>query len=348
MLGRPKLRDKAAQIIKEALGRGTRSVEELCRLTGLRASTLSKVFTEEEIELPEDVIPYRFRPEIDTLIDEGLNLREIKNRIGISSQGILYYIIGSGQHNNWLKNRKLYEKNKRYERLKKESLEISKKQFLYDTIRYYLLEEANKAGPEYEKAVEYRTNKRRIKKGMHSWDILIKVFRNYYNALGKKVKVSLEDLAEGQLHPSSVSDILKGVGLDPMYGSRERKVTPQYKKEALERALNISISTEDIAYFLGIKDHVVACYFKHHNNGRTRNISKLVSGKRITYSLASQIYEFEDYGFERNYIAESLDVGEKNYGTVIKNRRSIEAKIINALKVLYPDRSITKPYTKIY
>ena len=94
------VRDKKVQKIKASLADGVRSLEELCRKW---PSTLLNLCKYEDIKLPDDLIPMRYRPEIDKLIDRGLSQKEIGRRIGVTGEAVHVYIKKSGQHITYLR-----------------------------------------------------------------------------------------------------------------------------------------------------------------------------------------------------------------------------------------------------
>ena len=60
--------------------------------------------------------------------------------------------------------------------------------------------------------------------------------------------------------------------------------------------------------------------------------------------MASQIYEASDLGFNKEEIMELLDANERVLDHSLENRGTIETKIKDALRVLYPDREFDRPY----
>ncbi len=66
-----------------------------------------------------------------------------------------------------------------------------------------------------------------------------------------------------------MSKIIKRVGLIPLAQPHKkvRTVTSPYKKECLERAIEIELPATDIAYFLHLPPYVVDQFFYIHYKG---------------------------------------------------------------------------------
>ena len=147
--------------------------------------------------------------------------------------------------------------------------------------------------------------------------------------------MSQEQLGEGLgIAQPRISIILKKVGLKAMY---EKRRISQEKKEAIRRGYNVDMNVRDIAYFLNVPHDVV--YHDFSQIGKRSRIQRFVVsifGKHLTYPRASQIYEAQDLDFGIEEITELLEIDEELVNYAISNRISIESKIIEALKTLYP------------
>ena len=157
----------------------------------------------------------------------------------------------------------------------------------------------------------------------------------------------MSELGEGTgIHVCNVGRVLKVSGLDPMYGHLTRKVTPQYKKEAIRRAFKVKMSGPDIAYFLDVKVHIVKVQFDLFKEKRkVKGFIKIFKGKKfLNYRVSSQIYKAQDNGFDKENIIKNLDINYDTYYYAVKNRKVIGGEIINTLKLLYLDENIDIPY----
>ena len=147
---------------------------------------------------------------------------------------------------------------------------------------------------------------------------------------------------------SGVGRILRRVGLETMFRTLDRHCTPQWKKEAIKRVYNSKVPSADIAYFLDLEPHVVV-----QNHARLRRKIKVKyslyhnsreKGKALNYRMASQVYEAEDLGFNREEIRQLLDLGPKVAQYAFDHKTKIVPVIVRLLQVLYPEEKITTPY----
>ena len=132
-----------------------------------------------------------------------------------------------------------------------------------------------------------------------------------------------------------------------MHRTFDRHPTPQNKKEALKRAIDLEMSAGDIGHFVGVERYVAQQNMKRYGRKpcvRHRPIKYFGLSQFVNYTLASQVYEAKDLGFTREEIVEllNLDGGVVDYA--LRNRRKIGRKIKDALKILYPERKSNKPY----
>ena len=141
---------------------------------------------------------------------------------------------------------------------------------------------------------------------------------------------------------------MKRSGLEPLYGARERHPISEEKKNAVKRSFNLKMSNPDIAYFIGVPSYVVRNYFVESgkNKGSKHNLVKSFGNPDayLTYRGASQVYEGGDIGFGQKEIEEVLGLDRRVVSYALKNRTRLEPKIIEALRTIYPDREISKPY----
>ena len=71
--------DGVGLIVKQALAEGVNSLKELYRRTGISPGYFWQLMQREDLQIPDNLIPYRYKPEMDALIDkeDRITLEEI-------------------------------------------------------------------------------------------------------------------------------------------------------------------------------------------------------------------------------------------------------------------------------
>jgi len=135
-----------------------------------------------------------------------------------------------------------------------------------------------------------------------------------------------------------------------MYGSLDTKRISEGKREAISRGFYLNMPIRDIAYFLDVPDYVVPQYFSGiGTRPKSEYLAVMlgVNGRQLSYRLLSQIYEAQDASFERNEIAQLLDIKEKVVNFAIENRSDFALKIVSALWTLHNNSNISTPYQRV-
>ncbi len=296
------------------------------------------------------------RSDLDSMIEQGLSLKEIGEVYGVSAERARQIIKEQGKTEIFRTIRHMQTKIFKENGKNKELSEI------LGCLTQRTDELVKKEGWAYQKALEY-LDKPRQNAGSrlvsNSFDDLLVIFEKYENAQKNGQKLSLIDLSEGTnfIFPQ-VGKILNDVGVSPMYGDKwkGRTPTPRDKKEAVKRALAVQIPATDIAYFLGVPNYVIENNITAQGLRKNRlNIAHAIkqfgSGKNhraLNYRLASEIYEASDKcKFNIQETAEILDVSQKLVNYALEHRNEIEPVILDSLRVLYNDSKINEPYKKI-
>ncbi len=349
-------RKKREELIKQALGNSVNSLEELCKIGGFRKpGGLIKFCAKNKISLPENLIPYKTRPEIDELIEKGLTLEAICREVGLSRERVRQYINETGQYGSYKKKRAEFKDNLGRGEKGREKIDNFRRQFL-SIVRARTEELAQKKDWATQRAVEYLHYYKRTDKRNYSFNTLYKIFSRYENAKEKGEKLSLKELGEGlDIWHHSVGSILKEVGVEPMYGGRVKKIKSGEKNEAVKRAINTDFSALDIAYFLGLPKWVPGN--RYYDSGMKREvkrpiatfskIGKIGSSEFLSYRLASEIYEARDCGINRKDIVELVGKSGELVEYALEHRGEIEPQIVKGLRILYNDsggRVVKKPY----
>jgi len=297
---------------------------------------ISKILTDED------------KKKRNLLIAQGLPEIEIARQCHVYPNAIRYYRKKTGQEE--------FYAEKRMEREGREGNNHSigkEKRKVLETIVAQINQHAeSQVKPEekwaYEKTQEYF---KRTKVCALPFNQVFEVFLGYDEAVKKEEKVSLTKLAKraGLLWQSTVSNVLKRVGLAPFYECVRRPLKPEYKR-ALERAAKLDyLSYSDIACLTGLKWPVVREYYKRTglrpgNLCKQHFIADLGNGNRLSNRIASEVYQAKDGGLSNEEAAEYAGVSEDVSFCALVLRPAIEPVLKNALREMYPDKEITKPY----
>jgi len=304
----------------------------------------------------------------DKYIALGLSIGEIARRETkkrklkdeLSRQAVSQYIHNTGLYEFWREKRDKVIAKEKEEREKSKSDRVqllSERKNLVDLLNERFWERACDQGIAYEKAVQYDLMRRVNSANKIPLGKLITLFKTYYEAKEQDIKLSLDELGKASdISPQYVGEILKEVGERAMFKVSPRIVTSPYKKEAIKRSYNLKMNYTDIAYFLGLKRHVVAQntikwfgdrrkypdqIIKFSRSGLTKDRSRYY---KLTFPLASQVYEALDAGFTKEEACEYAHVSKRIFNIAVKKRESISEKIVEALKVLYPDKNYQTPF----
>ena len=332
-----KTKEDSYNAIRQAVDSGLDSVDAIAEQVGLASSTVIVYASEAGIELSVNKQKgTKRRPELDELIELGATQVEIGQKGGFTRENARRYINGTGQHEKWIENREKVPREQKF-RL------ISALKSMLD----YLVQEEPFAG---QKTFQYvqstgfnpKTNTSKIR--LYE---LITFFERYKEAKNSGKKLGLYGLTQGlSITAQNAGRILHRVGLEPLYGNKDIHGIPTEKKEAILRAYGLEMPRDDIAYFLGIPDGRMRHHIRKIGNKSKISLRNIASIRNLTYRLASQIYEAQDLGFNENEIAQLFDKKEAVVNHEIENRELYQKTIINALRVLYVDNSINKPYMK--
>ena len=339
-LGIMTITEKRKTAIKKALNDGVDTLEELCERADTTPTRLLDFSKEHGMEIPYDrLAPYGNWTEVDKQIGKGLDQTAIGESVHKSAALIQLYIQATNQHSRW----KAAKKQKRAKSLE----ELTQaRDYLLGIFNAAVDKDAAKEGWATQKAVEWIRSHKCYRKARVPVNLVFKILQRYETAERQNYRLSLLELGEDtNLNKYQIGRILKEVGLEPLYGSLDRKVTPKWKKEAIDRAYGTEMSSTDIGYFLALPKYIP--YQRFAAKGRDRTQFAHTNGKfRGSIKLASQIYEAEDFEFSKEDIAFLLDINPETVRRYLKKRPDNEPRIIAALRTMLPGSVIEKPYLK--
>jgi len=284
-------------------------------------------------------------PERDAGIEEGLILEEIRELDGVTREAIRLYIKRTGQYEKWQTARK-----KRLEALATPIREErEKKKVLSDIISSVIQYKAVHSEEPWaaQKALEYISNHN---KTQLSFEKLYGFFKRYKQAMDNGEKISINRLTEetGFNYAVQISDILKDSGLKTLCNQHRTKgfVAKMLRRGQIKKIAQLPAPYTDIGYFLKINASTICSNIKRERY--KKNISRFLYNmplSKVTYKLASQVYEAQDSGFNQDETIELLGKPKEAIDWCLKNRAKIEPKIIRIIKTLYPSsKKINMPY----
>ncbi len=344
-----------ATIIQDELQQGERSLEVLCQKAGCGIAKFTFLRKQYQIVLPEDIIPCRHRPEIDTLFDEGFSANDIAARVlkkdgtPMTRQAVHQYADQSGQKYYWRQQQVKYKFSTHEDKNKM----IQLRQHILYCLEEHIKVKAHEQGWAYEKMVEADFSRRKNPDNIPLEKILL-FFQRYEQTLQEGKPPSLKELSKGYFHFSSASTFLRQIGIKPPLGRKYRPSSQilAKKKELVRRGGSTVLPEKDIAYFTNIYVGSVYNYFEQQG-GRRHPAERLrikysgFGGTKsvLTYRLASQIYESIDacrFTLEETTIL--LDIPLNVVEHALEQKTAISATIIDALRIMYPQASIAVPY----
>lgn len=272
--------------------------------------------------------------ERDALILQGLSLKTIAEHEGVTSERIRQYINSSGQYKTWKTER---QKRKQQEKDERELPKARKE--IAELIDLHILEKTKEEqGWAYAKATEY------FIKARHTdlpFEKVLALFKAYENAVQNKETLSLTKLSEkaGFDKWYISNNILKAAGL-PLFNPPRAYSLSEEQRQAVINGKDISYFTAtDVAFFAGCTSAWAAA-FKDSRIPREKR-----KEVHIGYAKCSMIYEAQDAGFTMDEICEYVNLQKRSIiFKALGERPTIEPNITNALKIMYPNRNITKPY----
>lgn len=327
--------------------------KEIAEASGMIYRYVTKIIGNYGLEVRSSSYGLKIRPEIDRMIVAGDSICEMAKETEQSKQLMSHYIHARRAHEYWRRQRE-----KRIRREKSGEIIENKRNEIVAKAVYGVLENAARNENDFavRKAIEYKI---KYPKTSRTFEQLEKIFRAYKEADERGEKLSLEEIGKtsnaGIIYASSIGDILKGVGLEPMYGTNDKR-SPLSTDElkAVARVGCIGMGALDLSYFIGLNWWNIVQTFRRNNAKRLKIkpfIKKFGALERtsvLSYRLASQIYEARDAGyfteFSRSQMAEFFDTSREAVDYTFEHENKISPKITSVLGKIYLDRRSKKPY----
>ena len=286
------------------------------------------------------------------LIKRGLTLEQIGDKLGVTRERIRQKIIETDQYESWRLGRYFYKY-----KYKKEERDLETEMARVVDILHKRVQQQINSIDETTQWAEKRANEYKLsmKKSLSDenfpptipYEKLLEVFKCYREAQLKVEKISFDDISKraGFKSASLSKRILNRVGLQSLnWQVEEMRRLSEEQKKMVERSASLEMNNHDRAYFMNLPEHIPAQY---GIKGK-RIVLKRFSSKehRLNYRLASQIYEAQEAGFNREEIVELFDTFPRTVDYSLEHKDEIAPKIIEALNILYPEKNYTRPYLR--
>jgi predicted transcriptional regulator len=324
-----------AELLRIALDRGERSLEELCSLLDVSPFTLDSYVSEFGIVLPDNLTPFRCNPEFDELIARGFPITVIAASHKVTRAWVSKYIRDTRQHSFWREQRmKFLQESKNY-RAAVRNFALSLNQVIskFADVLIRVKDNAGKKSWAYDRACLYFE---RVPHSTHVFERLLGVFEFYEAVFLEDSKLSLAELgAPFRISAQQLSHIFRVVDIAPFYGRLTMHRISSELSDIIARGMRSGLSVGDTAYFAGVRRHVARSVYKRHNVPSPKNMM-VVGGFNVWYRQASVVYDLLDYGFEKEDVVGCyLGVDKGVVEALVKHRASVEKIIIKVLKFMH-------------
>ncbi len=347
--GRKKDYAPTAAVIKDSLRNGERSLEALCSTADVALFRFHRVCKEYKILLPEDLIPWKTRPEIDGWVEQGLTLEEIGGKVELTRERVRQYIKWSGQHAIYMGIRKRVNKDFSIRNNTVKSRKTQEREILF-LINQRLARKAQQESWPMQKMVEYElTYRQKHDPKEYTSQQLLSLFTAYDDAAQQGEQLSLEELEHRSgISFTGVGRMLKRVGLEPMYGPLHKRTRQELQGSIamIDRLADSDLSSVDVAYFTGEWGSQIHTRWRKTGVQKKGKILYQTGNHKLTYRLASEMYEADDLGFNSAEIQELYEKPDKLVQFALNHREKIGQKLMHALWMMYPlyAKEISTPY----
>ena len=323
-------------IIQEAINGRSWSSRRIATQAEAMASEMGTVLTG-----GKNIYSARPRGEyVDSLVKQGRTQREIGEAMGgVLSEVARQYLHATGQYGIWAEAKRKLKHSKESEQHQLQAIRGG----LVSLLRNRVYQVAQSEGWAAQKALEHVFTVNTPLQFTQIKDF----FERYRDASSAGSKVSLAALVkDAGISNMTASRILRKEGLRPTYTNNNRLTDAEVA--AIKRSERVPLSDPDVAYFVGVNEKTVIKrrssrlnYFNYIKS------SEFGHGRGCSFAAASQIYEAQDAGFTNEEIPQLLDFSLANVDNAIKQREWTEPEIVHALRKIYDNIDINKPYRNL-
>ncbi|MCF7871952.1 hypothetical protein K9L97_02865 [Candidatus Woesearchaeota archaeon] len=196
----------------------------------------------------------------------------------------------------------------------------------------------------YEKAFDYESMN--TKKGL-DFDSSFKIYQLYKELSDANIKKSFSFIARSVgVNAMTACRVLEFGGLSSFFRSVDKKSRNIYSDRINNVLVKGDFSVFDVASFLDLSLSSV------YNNVNKDVVSSFPSrrdvyfydGKSLSFYELSEVYFGFDNGFSKDELSFVLDLSSFFVSYGLNNRDKFEPVLVDNLRVLFPDKVISKPY----
>ncbi len=326
-------------VLEEVVEQGELSLKRIVEEVRTTPLGLWEFLNRNGIELTEHVQPYKYRPELDELIELGISRADMAAIRGIGRETVRQYLLASGQFKQWYQLNRQLQKQWTAERKQRKSMLPA----LPDSPK-----PKGRLDWAYEHAASYFTS---YPAQEQSFEHILRMFRNYKRIMQRADGGMLGELLKGTGigNYQTARNILLKMGM-PFPGKTWNRVEiPEQEKKRLLRSWEHGLSLADISYFSGRTYDQVRELLEEpwQDDDRKRERPHLRFGRYkdfVTTRLASHIYQLADNGVPLQTIQDKTRANQGQVQTALDNRAALEPKLIHALRALTGNRQLSTPY----
>ncbi len=281
------------------------------------------------------------------MVRQGQSIVQIGNRLNCTRQRVEQIIKEEGLYNIWRKSREHYRQHAYVQEHGKEREIFEKREEFYGVLMQRLHEQLSSKKCEWaeKKTVEYILHRQsRGERNVRPHKLYV-VYQGYDKARQQGKTRSFVSLGKRVgLRGPEVGRILKAGNCSSLNWSVVYRPRLSRKdKKAIKEACTLNMPLRDLVYFSERSKIVFTSY-----GLKQKPVPSLkqffIHEPRLTYALASQIYEAHDLRFSKSEIRELLEIPLKHISYALKHRTEIVPIIMAALHTLHPKERYERPY----
>lgn len=347
-------RQERYNTIRAEIEKGNTHPEGIATATGLNPGSIRLYAREMGVSLSKhkrgvpSLLPHR-KAMLEELVEKGASGLAIGAAFDVSKERGRQLLHDSGLHSKWKQGRKELRESNAKTTVREAAERTVAHTALLSLVMHLRRVKAREAGWADEMAVRYFESMRYEHRAAQEYGTILALFQRYGAAQHAGKLLSLKELGKPfDLHFVRVGKILRAARVEPLYGKRTRQCVPKWKKEVVLRAAALDLSAVDIGYLLDVPYCNISQLWRAKSNRSVHcKIWNVTQHAKLTYHLASQIYQVDDWRYADGTpesIASLLDTTPRVVLYAQEHRAEIAPPIVHALNILYPEKNISTPY----